>query len=49
MKRKLMLLLGILGLTIGSLAFNGSSSQLNNSDCPLRGTPECPEYPSCCK
>ncbi|GIK61852.1 MAG: hypothetical protein DAHOPDDO_02170 [Ignavibacteriaceae bacterium] len=49
MKRKLMLFLGILGITISSLAFTGSSSQVNNNECPLRGTLECPQFPSCCE
>jgi len=49
MKRKLTLLLGILGITVSALAFTGSSSQVSNNECPLRGTPECPEFPSCCE
>jgi len=49
MKRKLALILGILGITVSALAFTGTSSNTDNSVCPLRGTPACPEYPSCCK
>jgi len=49
MKRKLILGLSVLGLTLSAMAFSGSQPQANNDECPLRGTPACPEYPSCCK
>jgi len=49
MKRKLALILGILGITVNALAFSGTSANIDNSVCPLKGTPDCPEYPSCCK
>lgn len=48
MKRKLALILGILGITVSALAFTGTTSNTDNSVCPLKGTPACPEYPSCC-
>lgn len=49
MKRRLALIIGILGLAVSALAFTGSDSAAESSLCPLRGTPACPEYPSCCK
>jgi len=49
MKRKIALILAILGLTAGALSFSGTGTNRNISECPLRGTPDCPEYPSCCK
>ncbi len=48
MKRKLALLLGILGITVGAFAFTVSTSQ-EQVFCPLKGTPACPEYPRCCQ
>jgi len=49
MRRKLALILGILGVTLSALALSGSKAPADLSDCPLQGTPLCPEYPSCCK
>ncbi|MBI3585520.1 MAG: hypothetical protein HY088_00105 [Ignavibacteriales bacterium] len=49
MKRKLALLLTVLGLSVSALAFSGTNAQANDDSCPLRGTPACPEYPRCCK
>jgi len=47
MKRKLVLLFGVLALTVSAFAFSGDS-QPRRSDCPLWGTPLCPAYPACC-
>lgn len=49
MKRRLVFLLTVLGLSLSALAFSGSNPQANDESCPLRGTPACPEYPRCCK
>ncbi len=49
MKRKIALILGILGITVNALAFTGTTSNTDNSICPLKGTPACPGYPSGCK
>ena len=49
MKRKLVLILGIVGIAFSALAFTGTTDNADNSVCPMRGTPACPEYPSCCK
>jgi hypothetical protein len=49
MKRRFILGLSILGMTLSALAFLGSQPQVNDDACPLRGTPACPEYPSCSK
>jgi hypothetical protein len=48
MRRKLALLFGILALTVSAFAFSGDSRPQRN-DCPLWGTPLCPEYPACCQ
>jgi hypothetical protein len=48
MKRKFMLILGILAVALSALAFSGDNPQPKRSDCPLWGTPLCPEYPACC-
>lgn len=49
MKRKLALIFGIVGIAVSALAFTGTPANADSSVCPLRGTPACPEYPSCCK
>jgi hypothetical protein len=49
MKRKIALILAIVGITVSSFAFTGSNANTVNGACPLRGTPACPENPSCCK
>ena len=43
MKRRLVLIMFLLGITVSALTFTGTN---DNSDCPLIGTSECPEYPS---
>lgn len=48
MKRKLMLVLAVVGFTLSAFAFSGTNPPANRDDCPFRGTPACPEYPSCC-
>ena len=49
MKRKFALILGIIGIAVSALAFTGGTTSTDSSLCPLRGTPDCPEYSSCCK
>jgi len=49
MKRKRMLLLGILAMAFSAFAFSGDKPQPKRSDCPLWGTPLCPAYPACCQ
>lgn len=49
MKRRLAIILGILATAVSLLGFIASNSTQKLSECPLRGTPECPEYPYCCK
>ncbi|HEX9657389.1 MAG TPA: hypothetical protein VGB89_10810 [Bacteroidota bacterium] len=46
MNRKIALYLGAGLLALSAFAFSGTSDK--TSDCLLRGTPACPEYPSCC-
>ncbi|MEK6566535.1 MAG: hypothetical protein AABZ41_07505 [Bacteroidota bacterium] len=49
MRRKLVLILTVVAMSLSALAFSGTNAQANNDGCPLRGTPACPEYPRCCK
>ncbi|MBI1936916.1 MAG: hypothetical protein HYS25_02215 [Ignavibacteriales bacterium] len=49
MKRRLAIILGILATAVSIFGFTASNSTQKISECPLRGTPECPEYPACCK
>lgn len=48
MKRKLVLLLGILGVVVSALAFTATNTTQKQNACPLWGTPDCPAYPACC-
>lgn len=47
MKRKILIILALLGLILGGYIYANSNSDYN--DCPFKGTPDCPEYPLCCK
>ncbi len=49
MKRKLIMIFAALAIVTSAFAISISSTQTDVDDCPLRGTPECPEYPSCCE
>lgn len=49
MKRNLLVLLALMGIALGAFAFSGSSPESDTANCPLNGTPACPEYPKCCK
>jgi hypothetical protein len=47
MKRKLALFMGMFAIALSAFVFS-ADQQPNRSDCPLRGTPLCPEHPACC-
>lgn len=49
MKQILVLILSVLVIIVSSLAVTGKSANTIKSDCPLRGTPVCPEYTACCR
>jgi len=49
MKHKLALLLAVVVVTMSAFVFAGSNRVASDELCPLRGTPACPEYPSCCR
>lgn len=50
MKHRLVLIIGVIGISLSALAFTvTNTSPADSNTCSLKGTPACPEYPSCCK